>query len=121
MIENYFCVRHKNRRKYKQNFKLLFFKLNSHFGPSNEIYKYRKLNLFPINNIYLIVSYLEIQSTLHFFLLCLKRNGSQTVKSTSCEKFSSSAYVTNTTCFDECFLFHVMTGRHYFLYKFIFI
>ena len=64
MIENYFCVLHKNRRKYKQNFKLLFFKLNSHFGPSNEIYKYRKLNLFPISNIYLIVSYLEIQRRL---------------------------------------------------------
>ena len=23
------------------------------------------------------------------------------------------------TCSDECFLFHVITGRHYFLYKFI--
>ena len=25
----------------------------------------------------------------------------------------------DTTCFDECFLFHVTTGRHYFLYKFV--
>ena len=25
----------------------------------------------------------------------------------------------DTICFDECFLFHVITGRHYFLYKFI--
>ena len=28
-------------------------------------------------------------------------------------------YVIGTTCFDECFLFHVITERHYFLYKFI--
>ena len=35
--ENYFCVRHKNRRKQNQHFKLLFFKLNSHLGPSNHI------------------------------------------------------------------------------------
>ena len=30
-----------------------------------------------------------------------------------------SVYIISTTCFDECFLFHLMTGRHYFLCKFI--
>ena len=30
-----------------------------------------------------------------------------------------SVYIFDTTCFDKCFLFRVVTGRHYFLYKFI--
>ena len=30
----------------------------------------------------------------------------------------SSVYIIDKTCFDECFLFHVITGRHYFLHKF---
>ena len=30
-----------------------------------------------------------------------------------------SMYIIDTTCLDVCFLFHVITGRHYFLYKFI--
>ena len=30
------------------------------------------------------------------------------------QKSFSSVYGIGTTCFDECFLFHVMTGRHYF-------
>ena len=32
---NSFCVRLINRRKHNQHSKLLFFKLNSHFGSSN--------------------------------------------------------------------------------------
>ena len=31
----------------------------------------------------------------------------------------SSVYVIATTCFNECFLFCVITGRYYFLWKFI--
>ena len=27
--------------------------------------------------------------------------------------------IINTTCFEECFLFHVITGRYYFSYKLI--
>ena len=51
---NYFCVCHKNRRKYNQYFKLLFFKLNLHFVISNQISPYRKLNLLLINSVYLV-------------------------------------------------------------------
>ena len=29
----------------------------------------------------------------------------------------SSVYFIGTTCFDECFLFYVITVRHYFLWK----
>ena len=34
------------------------------------------------------------------------------------KNFSSSVYLIGTTCFNDCFLFHVITGRHYFSYKF---
>ena len=31
----------------------------------------------------------------------------------------SSVYVIDATCFDECFLFHVIAGSHYFWQKFV--
>ena len=33
--------------------------------------------------------------------------------------FFTSAYVIDATCFDECFLFHVIPGRLYFFSKFV--
>ena len=36
------------------------------------------------------------------------------------KKSFPSVYIMDTTCFDECFLFRVITGRHCFLYKLIF-
>ena len=33
--------------------------------------------------------------------------------------FFYSVYVVDATCFNECFLFHVITGKHYFLQKFL--
>ena len=61
------------------------------------------------------------QGILQAFLLCLKRSVSQTFKVTVPKKFFfPSVYIIHTTCFDECFLFHVVAGsRHYFLHKFI--
>ena len=50
--------------------------------------------------------------------LVLSEKETKTFKSRSKFQFLfSSVYVIYTTCFDECFLFHVMTERHYFLYK----
>ena len=48
------------------------------------------------------------------FLLCLKINDPQTFKSRNCKNpfFKRGCY--GTTSFDERFLFHVITGRHYF-------
>ena len=46
-------------------------------------------------------------------LIILKRNVSRTFKSSSCKKSFPSINIINTTCFDECFLFLVITGRHY--------
>ena len=34
-IETYFCIRHKNMRKYSHHFELLFSMINLHFGKSN--------------------------------------------------------------------------------------
>ena len=58
------------------------------------------------------------QSIIQAFLFCLKRNVSQTFKSSSCKKVFPNAYIIDKTCFNEFFLVYLTTGRHYFLYKF---
>ena len=58
---NYFCVRHKNRRKHNQHSKLLFFKNNLHSGISDEIWTYGKLHFLFINSIYLVSCSVEMQ------------------------------------------------------------
>ena len=40
------------------------------------------------------------------------------LKAATAKKYFPSVYIIDTTCFDECFLFRVITGIH-FLYKFI--
>ena len=45
------------------------------------------------------------QSILHSFLLCLKINVSQTFRSSSAETSFASVHVSDTTCFDEYYLF----------------
>ena len=56
------------------------------------------------------------------FLVCLKINvlkPSEVVASKVGQNFLPSVYIIGIACFDECFLFHVIIERHYFLYKFI--
>ena len=72
-----------------------------------------------MNSTYFVFSSPGIQRRLmqskvsyRFFLLCPKRNA-QIFKSRSCKKSLSSVYVLGRTCFNECLLFHVTTGRHY--------
>ena len=56
------------------------------------------------------------RSALYVFLICLKRNNSETFKSIATAKnLFSSVYVIGTTFFDKCFLFLVITGRRCFL------
>ena len=50
----------------------------------------------------------------------LKRNDSQTFKSSNCEKLSN-VYVSGTTSLDKYFLFHLIIERHCFLLKFIIV
>ena len=98
-----------------KNFNLLFFIINLHFVTSNQIFTYTKL-------ISLLTSLMTqtCQSWPHvFFLLCLRRNNPQTFKGTATKTLFSSVHVITKTCFDECFLFHVRTGRRYFLWKLI--
>ena len=41
------------------------------------------------------------------------------LKAAAAKKSSPSVYIKrDKTCLDECFLFHVITGGYYFLYKF---
>ena len=57
-----------------------------------------------------------------YYKLCYsvwKETSHQPWKVAAAKKSFQSVYIIDTTCFDECFLFHVTTGRHYFLYKFI--
>ena len=35
------------------------------------------------------------------------------------KKYFTNAHVIDTTCFDECHFFHVVTGRHNVLFKLI--
>ena len=74
------------------------------------------------HSICLVVSSLEmqrrlIQTNVHykFFTLFQKKNDSQTFKSSSFKKPSLQFYLTDKTCFDECFLFHLITESHCFL------
>ena len=82
---------------------------------------YGKLNLLLINNILVFFSRNTKkthtdQIILQIFLLCLKRKKRLTRQ---LQKSFSQVYVTDTACFKECFLFHMILGRNYFLYKFI--
>ena len=43
------------------------------------------------------------------------------LKVAAAKSLFSSVYVIGTTCFDECFLFFVISGWHYFSWKFIVI
>ena len=111
-------------QKHNQHSMLLLFKINLHFGTSGKISKCRKLIFLPIDNIYLVFFSREMQilvqtkvATTNFFY-CLKRNISQTCKSRSCKKiFHNCVYHSNNLL--RCFLFHMITERHYFLFKFI--
>ena len=119
--ENYFCVHHKNRGKHNQRFELLFFQLKFTLW-------HIKLNMY--------ISKIEFSSHKQYLfgrLYC--RNGKKTqtkvrhkffcfVQIETTHKPSKvaagknsffSVYVIDKTCFDECFLFHVITRGHYFL------
>ena len=116
---NYFCVRHKNSRKHNQHFKQLFFKTNLHL--SDYISTYGKLNLLSINRIFLVFPSREMQRKLmqtkvyyKLSLSSLKRSILQTFNSSSCKKVFPSVLIIDTTCFDECFSFRLITANSIF-------
>ena len=94
-----------------QRFKLLFFKISLDFGTSDYISTYGKLNLLPINSIFLVFPSRERQRTLmqtkvyyKLSLFSLKRSVSQTFKSSSCKK----------SLFQACLLLIQLASMNYF-------
>ena len=88
--------------------------------------KYGKLSFPPLNDIYSISSYLEIQRRLiqtkancKIFYSVWKETSHKPLKVAAAKKSFPSVCTVDTTCFDECFWFHVITGKNYFWYKFI--
>ena len=53
------------------------------------------------------------------FSFTWKEMSQKPLRAAAAKTFLPSACIIDTTCFDECFLFHVITGWHFFLYKYI--
>ena len=109
------------KRKHNQHFKLLFFKINLHFGTSEYISTYGKLNLLRINSIFLVFPSWKMQRRLIQTKLCyklslssLKRSVLQTFKIAAAKKSFTSVFIIDTTCFVECFSCHVITANSIF-------
>ena len=101
--------------------KLLVITINLHIVNSKQKSTYWELNLALTSSIYFLFLPLEMQkknqtdqSILLLFLLCLRRSNPQPLKMAAAKSRFSNVYVIGTTCFDECFLFRVITRRHYF-------
>ena len=123
---NYFLVCHKNRWKHKQHFKLLFFKIILYFSISDYLSIYGKLNFLPINSIYLVFSSLEMQRRViqikthdKLFYSVWKESSHKPLKVAAAKNYFPGVYIIDITCFNKCFLFHVITWRQYFLCKLI--
>ena len=107
MTRNFFCACHKNRRKHNQNFILLYLKLNSHFGTSNQLSACRKLILLLINSIFLVFSSLEMQRRLiqakvrlKFFYSVSKETTHKPLEVAAAKNFSNNFCVRDIACFD---------------------
>ena len=106
--------------------KLLFFLINLHFVLLNQISPYRKLNLPLTSSVYFVFLPLEIQKRLQqtnvyhrFSYFVSKETTRKPLKVTAAKAVFPSVYGIATACFDKCFLFYVITGRHCFSGKFI--
>ena len=87
---------------------------------------YGKLNFLPITGIYLVFFFLEMQKKLVqtkvYYKLCYsvwKETCHKPLKVAAAKNSFPNVYIIDATCFGECFLFYVITGRHYFSCKFI--
>ena len=87
----------------------------------NQISTYTKLNLSLTGSIYLVVLPLEMQKRLKqtkvyhmFFHFVWKEKTHKPLKVAAAKPLFSSECVIGKTCFDECFLFHIITGRYFF-------
>ena len=129
-LRNYDCKLsfncHKISRKPNQHLKLLFLKINLDFDTSDWLSTYGKLNFYHITSIFFVFFSLEMQRRLlqtkvYYKLYC------SVWKETSHKhlKVATATFVRvyiidiiGTTCFGDCYLFHIITGRHYFVWQF---
>ena len=102
-----------------------YFSKQLHFRISEQMSTYEKLNLLPIKSIYLVFSSRErqrrlIQTKAYYKIVysVWKETSHKPLKVTAAKKFFPSMYIIGKICFDFCFFFYVITGRHYFLCKF---
>ena len=126
MNESYFCVRHKNRQKHNYHFKTAVFYIKftlRHVKPN--IY-WKKLNLLLTSSIYVSFFPLEMQKWFEhtkiyhtFSYFVWKETTHKALQVSAAKTLFSSVYVVGITCFDECFLFYVIIGKHYFSWKFV--
>ena len=86
---------------------------------------YGKLNVLPIKSIYLVFSsrkrqirLIQIKVYYKFFYSVWKETSHKPLKVTTAKNTFPNMYIIDRTCFDLCFLFRVITGKHYFLRKF---
>ena len=86
---------------------------------------YGKLNVLPIKSIYLVFSsrkrqirLIQIKVYYKLFYSVWKETSHKLLKVTTAKITFPNMYIIDRTCFDLRFLFHVITGRHYFLCKF---
>ena len=86
---------------------------------------YGKLNVLPIKSIYLVFSsrkrqirLMQIKVYYKLFYSVWKETSHKPLKVTTAKITFPNMYIIDRTCFDLRFLFHVITGRHYFLRKF---
>ena len=86
---------------------------------------YGKLNVLPIKSIYLVFSsrkrqirLIQIKVYYKRFYSVWKETSHKPLKVTTAKITFPNMYIIDRTCFDLRFLFHVITGRHYFSRKF---
>ena len=95
--------------------------INLHYTTSNQIYWHRKLKLPLTSSIYLAFFPPETQRKLKqtkvyhaLFHYVWNEATHKSLKVAALKTRFPSVYVIGKTCFNECFLLHVITRRHYF-------
>ena len=101
---------------------LLFFKINLHCGTSDYRSTCGKLNLVPVISNFFVFSSREMQRrlmqttvyTTSFPYWVSKEASHNTLKVAAAKKYLPSVFIIDTTCFDQCFSFHVITANSIF-------
>ena len=113
-------MRHKNRRKANEHSKLIFLKINTHFGT---LKIYIKKTNFTSHKQYLFGPLFSRnakkmchadQSVLPCFYSLWKERIHKPSKEAAAKIFFLNLHVVGTNCFNEYFLLHMITGGNFF-------